>query len=68
MAEKYENEEHTLQIKQTMKDLFKPLQEMLVLANFVKIDMVKKRELGVLTSGIKRDGHKTTPRIRKSGN
>ena len=29
MAEKYENEEHHLQIKQTMKDLFKPFQEML---------------------------------------
>ena len=29
MAEKYENEEHRLQIKQTMKDLFKPFQEML---------------------------------------
>ena len=30
------------------------------LANFVKIDMIKlkkNRELGVLTSGIKRDGH-----------
>ena len=29
MAEKYENEEHRLQIKQTMNDLFKPFQEML---------------------------------------
>ena len=29
MAEKYENEEHRLQIKQTMKDFFKPFQEML---------------------------------------
>ena len=29
MAEKYENEEHGLQIKQTIKDLFKPFQEML---------------------------------------
>ena len=29
MAEKYENEEHRLKIKQTMKDLFKPFQEML---------------------------------------
>ena len=47
------------------------------LANFVKIDMVKlkqNRELGVLTSGIKRDGHQKKPRelgnpgIRTSGN
>ena len=47
------------------------------LANFVKIDMVKlrkNRELGVLTSGIKRDGHQKNPRelgnpgIRSSGN
>ena len=43
-------------------------------ANFIKIDMVKKnRELGVLTSGIKRDGHQKTrelenPGIRSSGN
>ena len=29
MSEKYENEEHRLQIKQTMKGLFKPFQEML---------------------------------------
>ena len=29
MAEKYENEEHHLQIKKTMKDLLKPFQEML---------------------------------------
>ena len=28
----------------------------------------KTRELGVLTSGIKRDGHKKNPGIRKSGN
>ena len=37
-----------------------------LLANFAKIDMVKlkkNRELGVLTPGIKRDGHK-----KKSGN
>ena len=86
MAEKYENEEHRLQIKQTMKDLFKPFQKMLDIkrwdtaktiqnwlvfqknvmffANFVKIDMVKlkkNRELGVLTSGIKRDGHQKKP-------
>ena len=34
------------------------------LANFVKIDMVKlkkNRELGVLTSGIKMDGHQKDP-------
>ena len=34
------------------------------LANFIKIDMVKlkkNQELGVLTSGIKRDGHKKKP-------
>ena len=34
------------------------------LANFVKIDMVKlkkTRELGVLTSGIKREGHQKKP-------
>ena len=34
------------------------------LANFVKIDMVKlkeNRELGVLTPGIKRDGHQKNP-------
>ena len=34
------------------------------LANFVKIDMVKlkkNQELGVLTSGIKRDGHQKNP-------
>ena len=39
---------------------------LMVLANFAKIDTVKlkkPRELGVLTSGIKRDGHK-----KKSGN
>ena len=39
---------------------------LMVLANFTKIDMVKlkkHRELGVLTTGIKRDGHK-----KKSGN
>ena len=39
---------------------------LMVLANFAKIDTVKlkkNRELGVLTSGIKRDGHK-----KKSGN
>ena len=38
------------------------------LANFVKIDMVKlkeNRELGVLTLGIKRDGHQKTPGIRR---
>ena len=29
MAEKHENEEYPQQIKQTMKDLFKPFQEML---------------------------------------
>ena len=29
MAEKYENKEHLLQSKQTMKDLLKPFQEML---------------------------------------
>ena len=29
MAEEYENEEHRLQIKQTLKDLFKPFPEML---------------------------------------
>ena len=61
MAEKYENEEHRLQIKQTMKDLFKPFQKMLdkkrwdtakqsknvmFLANFVKIDMVKLKKIG----------------------
>ena len=68
MAEKYENEEHHLQIKQTIKDLFKPFQEMLdkkrwdtakqfkidrffqknvmLLANFVKIDMVKLKKIG----------------------
>ena len=28
----------------------------------------KNRELGVLTSGIKRDGHKKNPGIGKSGN
>ena len=41
------------------------------LANFVKIDMVKlkkNRKLGVLTSGIKRDGHKKNPGIRSSVN
>ena len=41
------------------------------MANFVKIDMVKlkkNRELGVLTSGIKRDGHQKKTGIRKSGN
>ena len=47
------------------------------LANFVKIDMVKlkrNRELGVLTSGIERDGHQKKsrelgiPGIRSSGN
>ena len=39
-------------------------------ANFAKIDMakLKKWELGVLTSGIKRDGLKKNPGIRKSGN
>ena len=45
-------------------------------ANFAEIDMVKlkkNRELGVLTSGIKRDGQKKirelgNPGIRKSGN
>ena len=40
-------------------------------ANFAKIDMVKlkkNRKLGVLTSGIKKDGHKKNPGIRKSGN
>ena len=39
---------------------------LMLLANFAKIDTVKlkkTRELGVLTSGIKRDGHK-----KKSGN
>ena len=44
----------------------------LLLANFAEIDMVKlkkkNRELGVLTSGIKRDGHQKKPGIRKSGN
>ena len=49
----------------------------MVLANFAKIDTVKlkkTRELGVLTSGIKRDGHQKEPRelgnpgIRSSGN
>ena len=38
----------------------------MLLANFAKIDVVKlnkNRELGVLSSGIKRDGHK-----KKSGN
>ena len=40
-------------------------------ANFAKKDMVKlkkNRELGVLTSGIKRDGHKKNPGIKKSEN
>ena len=44
---------------------------LMLLANFAKIDTVKlkkKRELGVLTSGIKRDGHKKKPGIRNSGN
>ena len=39
---------------------------LMVLANFAKIDTVKlkkNRELGVLTSGIRRDGHN-----KKSGN
>ena len=39
----------------------------MLLANFAKIDKVKlkiNRELGVLTSGIKRDGHK---KIRELG-
>ena len=39
---------------------------LMLLANFAKIDtekLKKNRELGVLTSGIKRDGHK-----KKSGN
>ena len=39
---------------------------LMFLANFAKTDTVKlkkTRELGVLTSGIKRDGHK-----KKSGN
>ena len=88
MAEKYENEEHCLQIKQTMKDLFKPFQEMLDkkrwdTAKQSKIDRFfqkkgkvfgkfcqnrhgktkKNLELGVLTSGIKRDGHQ-----KKTGN
>ena len=37
----------------------------MLLANFAKINMVKlkkKRELGVLTSGIKRDGHQKKTR------
>ena len=40
-------------------------------ANFAEIDMVKlkkNRELGVLTSGIKRDVTKKNPGIRSSGN
>ena len=40
-------------------------------ANFAEIDMVKlkkNREIGVLTSEIKRDGHKKNPGIRSSGN
>ena len=44
---------------------------LMLLANFAKIDMVKlkkTRELGVLTSGIKRDGYQKKPGIRKSGN
>ena len=44
---------------------------LMLLANFAKIDTVKlkkKRELGVLTSGIKRDGHQKKLGIRKSGN
>ena len=43
----------------------------MLLANFVEIDMVKFKknlELGVLTLGIKRDGHTKKPGIRKSGN
>ena len=39
--------------------------------NIAEIDMVKPKkiqELGVLTLGIKRDGHKKNPGIRKSGN
>ena len=84
MAEKYENEDHRLQIKQTMKDLFKPFQERLKrdetlqnnpkLLGFSKKGNVfgkfcqnrhgktkKNRELGVLNSGIKRDGHQKNP-------
>ena len=50
---------------------------LMLLANFAKIDTVKlkkPRKLGVLTSGIKRDGHKRkirelgNPGIRSSGN
>ena len=47
------------------------LKSVMLWANLAEIDMVKQkqnRELGVLTSGIKRDGHKKNPGIRKSGN
>ena len=50
--------------KKSKIDIFS--KNLMLLANFSKIDMVKlkkNRELGVLTSGIKRDGHQN-----KTGN
>ena len=60
MAEKYENEEHRLQIKQTMKDLFKLFQEMLDkkrwdTAKQSKIDRFFKKKCNVFGKFVKID-------------